>query len=398
LAKRLAHPNKETHRLASEMNLEPFREAIGPILLKHLADEDVQVRIRAARRLGCMAPMEDSTPLLLAAMDAGDSPLIYASLLAAHGEHARSLTPRLLKLLDDDPTIVALRGVLRVMRATDPNNPAILPLILRGLRTGDLTTEEAAIKTAAWIGAPAVPTVLQAFSNKSSPARKAAARALSRLSWTDASAIDALLEGLSDSDPNVRASIAYALARMGRPAFPSLVKACRSEDAPTRIAAAKGLAAAAKWVSQSELKLVLELSSSEPAVRKAVLACCGPFAKTNPAAKQAIMQGLDDEDRSVRVAAAEIVLAQPDHFEVSRAVEILCEVAHQGDFNDAITAYDALKKSTAPLGAGAPSLIQASRKEGHPFQADLALWVAQRGSAAADSVLPEFLNQDDGRV
>ncbi|MDQ4076364.1 MAG: HEAT repeat domain-containing protein, partial [Chloroflexota bacterium] len=101
-------------------------------------------------------------------------------------------------------------------------DPATVQSLMEAIRSGDRQVAMAAVQALQEIGPPAVPTLIDALSDRDEQVRWHAAKALNTIG--DERAVPALVQALEDPNYGVRWLAAEELARIGRPAIVPLLR------------------------------------------------------------------------------------------------------------------------------------------------------------------------------
>jgi len=166
----------------------------------------------------------------------------------------------------------------------------------------------------------------------------------------DAAAVRAAVAGVASADRSVRRVSAEILGHLDAPdATEALVRALRDRDPPVRVTALRGLVRAG--ATGALLEVTGRLRDPEPIVRREALSALRGLAAYGAGVAREAKALLDDEDASVRAAAAAIVLgigADPE------AERLLDEMARDVDGNVRAAAVSAAANARHP---GAAALV-----------------------------------------
>jgi len=325
-------------------------------LLVALADEESELRWRAARSISSYGPMaKEAMPALSKALeDETPSVRAYAAFaLGGLGAEARAAAPALIKQVTDEDPLVrrAVRGALIKIK---PNPELTIPIFVKMLEEAEPAEVMPALATLAEGGAEVVPVLRKALGND-----KAAYWATLVLTEIGPDAKDAVpeLSALIASDkPPLRMHAVLALGEIGpgaKAAVPALVKALENDDwASVRYSATYALAS------------IGDADASSAAIRAAgrkgddfqAVASAWALVKLNPnderlktAAIKLLLEGLKNSNAHVRRAAARALFeikASGDTF-AEATVESLADADPQVVAN-AVESIVALGPSVVP--------------------------------------------------
>jgi HEAT repeat protein len=270
------------------------RPAIGALCVA-LDDEDLDVRVRAARTLWQLE-RRDGIKLLLILAQAGErdfsgvgsrltSPLAVWDKI---GPEAQDAVPGLLQALQNPDERIRLRATIAL-----------------GHLAQDIRAEEAVRALAArlkddWIAV-----------------RRGAASALRQIGPQAREAVPDLVRALKDDDASLRAGAAAALGLIGPPAkaaVPDLGLALKDADATVRRTAANALGSIGPTAKAAVLELIEALKDKDEYTRDNAAQALGRIGPAASAAIPGLMAALQDESRFARRdaahALAQIALAQ----------------------------------------------------------------------------------------
>lgn len=172
-----------------------------------LRNGDPVVRMNAARALGYWRAKEAVAPLVGALK--GEDPLVRDAAIEALGDIGdRDATPALMEVLRGDDEKLRLRAIPALGKLKDARAvEALLPFL-----ASQYPVSERAMYALAAIGAPAVPALTAALSQKDAGARRLTCRALAEIG--ERLAVPALIPLLRDPEPSIRYAAAEALRRL----------------------------------------------------------------------------------------------------------------------------------------------------------------------------------------
>ena len=202
-----ARPGTEPESQEASQTVELEEEKVKDeveIQIDLLKDPDWVVRREAVITLGEMGDERCVAPLLRALRD-GDWQVRDAAIeaLGMVGSPAVEGLVRLLRDWDIRRAVVRALGKIKDERVLDP--------LVSQLRNDEVVEE--VTESIVELGAPAVPRLIQALSDKDELIRKQAAIALGRIKASEA--VDALIEKLNDKDWFTRLTAAAALESIG---------------------------------------------------------------------------------------------------------------------------------------------------------------------------------------
>ena len=308
-------------------------EKAVPALVKVVKQgRNTKVRVIASIALLKIDPvMRDLVPILLQALEKGQSVEGGDSSAQPQGASAGEI----LALQDD-----ALRKWYSLLRAEV--SPEIVPFMVKALKENDKDIRIMAVLLLGGISVKVpevIPYVIQALKDEDPDVRSGAVGALSRMGPSVKEVIPALIGALEDEDENVRLAAMKALAKRGpsaNEAVPVLTKFLQKEkESRLRVGVAMALLEIEPSPRQVVPVLVAVLKDKKangdvlsaaadtlgklgPAAQEAVPAlqealrnpdvrstAAEALSKVGSAALPALIQSLNDEDRSVRYLAAE---------------------------------------------------------------------------------------------
>jgi hypothetical protein len=168
--------------------------------------------------------------------------------------------------------------------------------------------------------AQALPMIKTAVQDKSPKVRTAALRAVAVVPGDDPAIVDVILAGLKDPDPNVVSAAALAAARRPDPAFggPVLAALNRPSDKNARGAMLPNLAAAAgaMQLDSATSALILMLADQDPAVKAAAARALGEMRDADSV--MALVSILQDAQDPIVMGG---VIDALGHFETPAAIE-----------------------------------------------------------------------------
>ncbi len=322
--------------------------AVEPIAA---ALKDEQTRSAATYALGRIGQIPaDAEAVVRANVKSDDKLLSAASLWALARVHPndkqvrREATERLIERLKDQDPFVRVAAA-RALAALPPAPEITLPIWEKAFRDADETTVSHALDALAALGSPAVPQLIEALKYEKS--RGPVASILGRIGPAAAPATQALAKLIADKDDRVAQEAILALAHIGpgaKDAVPALIKTIqqgknsnsyaivyalgkigpdaadaepvlsdllKSSDRHLALSSAWALAhirpASAEVAAKTMPVLTAGLTDPLPLARRGAAEALGSL---GPAAKGAVpdlLKVLNDEDKSVRAAAAKAV-------------------------------------------------------------------------------------------
>ncbi len=239
------------------------------LLIKQLSHEEPSTRIRAVKQLAEFGPQAHPAvyPLITALQDpstvvrrnvalalgkigvgAGESISALTQLLedrdwtvranaafalGSMGEAAASAVPTLIHLVDDVNWEVCANAIKSLGQIGSAAHSAI-PVLNRALRSENEIMRNNTALALAEIGSAAVPTLVEALTDKDKLVRRSAVFSLSRISQLPLTAIQALKVRLNDPEESVRLSAAVVLALVDplnrKLTLPIIKQSCTSKD------------------------------------------------------------------------------------------------------------------------------------------------------------------------
>lgn len=172
------------------------------------------------------------------------------------------------------------------------------PLSTWMARMADPATAAQAANVLREMGPEAVPTLVDALHENTSPRTEAAYQLVARLNLAPRRPYDA---------PNIRATAAYLLGQMGTnaaPAVPDLVQTLGDPDAHVRVRAGRALS---QIGAPAVTILMAALAHEEATVRIGAAKALGLIGRDARVAEQALLQRTNDARLEVREAAARAV-------------------------------------------------------------------------------------------
>ncbi len=238
-------------------------------------------RVQAAHGVGEMAVMNGAgsvvaaLPLLVPCLDASEAPLraAAAEAIAPMGPRADSAVARLLSLFEHDPVPSVRRSAGLAASRVGPGSPALVNVAVRVLGAdGDTSVREVAAATLVEAGSAA------------------------------ASALPIARSGLDDTSPIVRVYAAAIVARVGDPAaaMPVLLDGLKAHDAMVRAESAGLLGDTARLDNRSIPALIGALGDEERIVRLAAADALGVIGHAARAAIDPLWRLIHDPDDEVR--------------------------------------------------------------------------------------------------
>ena len=184
---------------------------------------------------------------------------------------------------------------------------AAVPHLVAAVRSADRITDEAgaaAVRAAAVeafgrIGAPGLPTLVEALRDRHARLRETAIGALGAIGGPES--VSALAAMVDDDRSSVRRAAVSALARAAGPAaVPALKRVLGHKDPASRRTAAEALASVRDAAAVDALRGAL--ADGDRQVRDAAVGALASIA--TPEAVAALVEGLHTEDREMKAAAA----------------------------------------------------------------------------------------------
>ncbi len=254
-------PGGVSRRIASELALTEFREAIIPLLLDSLKAEDWWVRVVAAHALGALQA-DTAVPALAKGLEDRDERVRSTAAGTLGKLRGQSATPALIQALKDEDEMVRAQaatalGLLQVQTAVPALIEALrdskdnvragaagalgmlkatsaVPALLDVVRHGESTVaDRAASAFAAMRGEPGAQEFLNWLKDEKAAVRAQAAWVLGSIGVTEA--VPSLLEALKDRESSVRGNAAIALGKLrAEQAVPLLLQALNDRSARVR--------------------------------------------------------------------------------------------------------------------------------------------------------------------
>jgi HEAT repeat protein len=333
-------PNPEEVEARALWLREPEAQSVIAALREALQDEDVSVRVTAARglwQLGCRGEL--LVPVLCQALKAGN--WVACSVLGQIGPQAKAAIPALIEVLQDQQSPIVLEAT-QALGSIGGEDPALVPALLAVAHSsqGNARIRGEAFRVLGKIcPEKAVQLFSEALKDPEASIRQQAAYELASSGRALQSAVPALITALADADAGVRSAAAYALGRMGsqaQAAVPALSAAVKSPEESVRCAAADALGRIGPAAKSAVPALATALKDDKAIVRSnaagALWAIEGPASRVLPillellkekearwytisvlrrmagqakAAVPALTMLLDDDDPRVREAAAD---------------------------------------------------------------------------------------------
>jgi len=190
--------------------LAPAADEAVPRLRRLLADEDAQVRIRAAAALWAIAEQPEAVALLRETIRrGGPDGCVAAELLGRMpaGEAVTSLLVEALNMPDEELRQTAAWALAQ-------QGPRVLDALEAPLAAEQPATRRAAVEALGLLGSAGMERLIRTLEDPSAEVRAAAARELGRLGPEASQAEPALVKVLGDSEAAVREAAAWALKQL----------------------------------------------------------------------------------------------------------------------------------------------------------------------------------------
>ena len=299
--------------------LETIGPSIIPALVRHLRDQDDDVRAIAAAALGHLHALE--TVPVLAALANDPSDVVRQSVVAALGSLGCSSTGS----GRSQRGLSRKRGFLgRAIWRTVwwKKRPALAPARRPGRAgRGDAATlpwetHSAAVRAQAALAlgrigpdaAAAAPRLIDLFREGDEMVRCQAAQALGEIGGEDGATVAALVDLLRDASVAVRVAAATALGALKKaaaPSVPALVPLLQDRDESVRTAAALAISQVGTLDHAATDNLSLGLGSRDNVVRAQTAEALGTIGAAAEEAAPALVQATTDSNDRVRAKAVE---------------------------------------------------------------------------------------------
>lgn len=180
---------------------------------------------------------EAATPLLVDALPSADTVTLDRALHVLSKIADPDTVDVMIPWTAHNDPLVAAKARWALTRIGDPR---AIPALVAHLGSGDETTRNGVTRDLASFGVPAVPSLVEALVNATTPVRRHAAEALCFMGPGAEGATNALSEALDDPDGEVRVSAAMALFDLRTPqALMALSHRTESADPRVRAIAAR---------------------------------------------------------------------------------------------------------------------------------------------------------------
>lgn len=305
------------------------------LLFAALADEDADIRYRAALALGAVeAP--HVVPQLLQALRHPAWEVRWSAALALKHSRAREAAPDLIVALRDTHPAVRLWAALALGIIGDGG---ALDALIEAVQDETPGVRQAAILALEWLHDPRADDVLcMTVRDESDVARMLATLALEHIA--DPAATAALCLALDDSNARVRENAAIVLGRRrDARAIEALLRALHDPVLPVRYYAAQALA---RMGSAAQTRLVENLNDPEPQVRQVVAAALRHVQDDVIIPK--LIAALQDEVPHTRILVAQALGNFHDREAVKAAIPALVTALRDKDFDVAWAAAMALRR------------------------------------------------------
>ncbi|HOU11863.1 MAG TPA: HEAT repeat domain-containing protein [Anaerolineae bacterium] len=305
------------------------------LLLESLADEDADIRYRAALALG-----ETDSPQvvrqLCAALQHPAWEVRWSAALALKHCRVKEAAPALTAALRDPYPSVRLWATLALGATGDER---ALDALIAAMQDATPAVRQAAILALAWLHDPRADDILcMAMRDESDVARMLATLALEHVA--DPVATAALCVALDDSNARVRENAAIVLGRRrDARAMEALLRALHNPALAVRYYAAQALA---RLGSTAQMRLVENLSDPEPQVRQVVAAALRHV--QDEAIIPKLIAALKDEVSHTRILVAQALGNFHGREAIKAAIPALTAALRDKDFDVAWSAAMALRR------------------------------------------------------
>ena len=301
LTQRLNHRDRKVRRdvMAALARIGPAAKAAVPDLTGLLVDDDPEIRRDAVEALTKIGPA--AVPGLMRALDDENRSVRISALraLATIGPGARSAVPRLVALLagKDEADRESAAGALgQIGPEAESAIPALIEFLgsnssHRNWSSSKAGPQHPAARALAKIGAPAVPTLINALGDDREFVRSEAAGALGEIGPEAMAATSALIKiALSDKD-SARRRATDAIERIGakeEELVPGLVQVLLHSSERARVCAADRLAKIGTKAGAALYALALATKDEEVSVRRSAIRAIGAIGAEAVAAVPAL--------------------------------------------------------------------------------------------------------------
>ncbi len=305
------------------------------LLLASLADEDADIRYRAALALG-----NTDSPLVVGQLcEALQHPaweVRWSAALALKHCHAKESAPALTAALRDPHPVVRMWAAL-ALGATDDRRA--LDALIEAAQDETPAVRQAVMLALEWLHDPRADDILcMAVRDESTVARMLATLALERIA--DPVATAALCLALDDSNARVRENAATVLGRRrDAHATEALLRALHDSVLPVRYHAAQALA---RMGSAAQMRLVENLGDPDPQVRQVVAAALRHV--QDEAIIPKLIAALKDEVPHTRILVAQALGNFHNREAIKAAIPALIAALRDKDFDVAWSAAMALRR------------------------------------------------------
>jgi HEAT repeat protein len=345
-------------------------KSAAPKLVGLLADDDENLRWRAARALGAIGPdAADAVPELTTAL-ADEAPLVRAQAVYAlgqMGDAAKPATAEIVKVvMDEDPLV--RRAALRALDRIKPDRSITIPLFAKLLEEAPPEVVVAVLHSMAEMGKDALPAVSDALDNEK--AQYWACLVAAEIGPDAAPLVPKLTNLVQHKiEPETRMQAILALAEIGpaaKEAVPTIIEQFTADEHNAiRYAAAHALANIGAVEAKAVLQKAVDDNAGEKGDKFLELSAARALSKLFPEDKaiekqavDAFIAGLSSEDRNVRQAAVQ-----------------------------------SLAESKAPSEAVAPAVVAAIAKADEETIRDVVRMLSSMGAAAVPRVRNGLANE-----
>lgn len=189
-------------------------------------------------------------------------------------------------------------------------SPAVsedIPSLIKDLGSKEYAARTRAISSLEKIGAPAVPSLIEALTDTNSYTRKGATEALGVIGNVSPEVIPSLIKTLIDRDSYVRKSSAEALGKIGATSVPYIIKALSDNNSLVRKGAIDALGNMGIVTPELVPALINALEDEDASVRKSAVEALDRIGPVTPEVIPALKKMLGDSDYNVRKSAMEIL-------------------------------------------------------------------------------------------
>jgi HEAT repeat protein len=360
-----------------------------PALIRHLNDQNEQVRAISVAALGHLHAFGAISLLVALAKDPGES--VRRSLVEALGIlGAAAPQPASLKTIRRRSLIRRL--FRRKPRLASPTLGDPVDLAVTTLESA-LTDDSVAVRTGAAlalgrIGTPAaatVPALIALLKDGDDSVRCQAAESLGKVGGQEELMVPALAALLEVASAPIKVAAARSLARLKKAAAPvisALVPLLQDREESVRTAAADAIVQAGPLDQSAATTLVEGLESPDTVVRAQTAEALGTIGAGTDGAAPALIEAMKDANDRVRGKAAE-ALGKIGESAAPQAVPSLMHALHDQDNWVSALAAEALGQMGDAADAAIPALVSSLAHHNPQVRGNAA---AALGKMGADSV------------